>query len=266
MAEGTLSRQYGRSGSLSRRGLAKLRYHSPFLASLAILIGAWEFVGRTADLLILPPLSDIVAEFWQFIIDGTFVARGAVSLISYGLGMAASITVGTAAGFLMARYRKVEYALDMYVNAAMTAPMIAFVPLLIILFGLGYLPRVIAVVLFAMFPILINTFSGIRNVDRSLVEMGRSFGATEGQLFWQIRVPGAFPLIAAGLHLGAARGVKGVINGEVLIAVVGIGALVNQFGTAFSMDKLYAVIFFIVATAFILVRAVDMAVGRLVRH
>lgn len=249
-----------------RRWTGPLRYHAPFLISLLLLIITWEVAGRSADLLILPPLSDIAAEFWQFAVDGTFVERLAVSLLTYVLGMAASIVIGTALGFLMARNRHVEYALDVYVNAAMSAPMIAFVPLFIILFGLGYPTRVVTVAVFAVFPILVNTFSGIRSVDPGLVEMGRSFGATERQLLWRIRVPNAFPLIGAGLHLGAARGIKGLINGEVLIAVVGIGALVNQFGTAFSMDKLYAIIFFIVAMAFVMVRIVDLSASKLIRH
>jgi NitT/TauT family transport system permease protein len=143
--------------------------------------------------------------------------------------------------------------------------MVAFVPIFILLFGIGYPTRVLTVVIFAIFPIIVNTFAGIRNVDRSLVEMGKSFGARERQLFWQIRVPAAFPLLLAGIRLGTARGVKGLINGEVLVAVVGLGGLVNQYGTPFSMDRLWAIIFFLVALALVIVKLVEMGTRRVVR-
>ena len=94
--------------------------------------------------------------------------------------------------------------------------------------------------------------------------MARSFGATPQQMLWQVRIPNAFPYLLAGVRLGMARGVKGLINGEVLVTVVGLGGLVHQYGTAFTMDRLYAVIFFIVALALVLVRCVEWLSRRLV--
>jgi NitT/TauT family transport system permease protein len=237
----------------------------PLLISLLAIVVAWELAGRTADLTVLPPLSEIFAALWQFLIDGTILDSLGVSMITLALGMGLSIVIGILIGALMGRYRTVEYALDVYVNAAMAAPMVAFVPVFILVFGIGYPTRVLTVIIFAIFPIIVNTFTGIRNVDRSMVEMGRSFGASERQLFWRIRVPAAFPLLLAGIRLGTARGVKGLINGEVLVAVVGLGALVDRFGTPFSMERLYALIFFLVALALVLVRLVDWSSRRLVR-
>jgi NitT/TauT family transport system permease protein len=148
----------------------------------------------------------------------------------------------------------------------MSAPMIAFVPMFILLFGIGYETRVVTVIIFAIFPIIINTFVGVRSVDPSLIEMSKSFGANERQLFWQVRLPGAFPLMASGLRLGTSRGVKGVVNGEVLIAVVGLGGLVKQYGNAFSMDGLYAIVIYLVIFAMILLTVVDRTLHALVRH
>ncbi len=237
----------------------------PLLVSLLAIIVVWEGVGRMADLTVLPPLSEIFAALWQFLIDGTILDSLGVSMITLGLGMVLSIVLGVFIGAMMGRFRTVEYALDVYVNAAMAAPMVAFVPVFILVFGIGYPTRVLTVIIFAIFPVIVNTFAGIRNVDRSLVEMARSFGASEGQLFWRNRVPAAFPLLLAGVRLGTARGVKGLINGEVLVAVVGLGALVDRFGTPFSMERLYALIFFLVALALVLVRIVEWLSRRLVR-
>jgi len=238
----------------------------PFLLSLALVLAAWEIVGRTANLLVLPPMSEILSALWRFIVTGTLFEPLAISLTTLGLGMAISIILGVAIGAAMALIRPVEYALDVYVNAAMSAPMIAFVPIFILIFGLGYPTRIIAVIIFAIFPIIVNTFAALRNTDPSLVEMARSFGASRNQLFWQVRLPDSFRLMLAGIRLGTARGVKGLINGEVLIAVVGLGALVTTYGNAFSMDRLYAIIIFLIILALITVRLVDWIARSLVRH
>ena len=238
----------------------------PFAASLVLVLLLWEVAGRMADTLVLPPFSSVVSALWQFTIDGTLFEATAVSLGALALGMLISVIGGVVIGALMGRYRAVEYALGVYVDAAMSAPMIAFVPLFILLFGIGYPTRVITVIIFAIFPIIINTFAGVRSVDPSLVQMAKSFGANERQLFWQVRLPGAFPLMASGMRLGTSRGVKGVVNGEVLIAVVGLGGLVNQYGNAFSMDSLYAIIIYLVIAAMVLLFVVDRVLHRLIKH
>lgn len=241
------------------------RRHLPGLLSVLSGLLLWEIVGRSADLLFLPPVSQILVALWTFLADGTLFDSLLVSLVTLAGGMAISIVLGITTGALMARYAAVRDALDIYLNAAMAAPMIAFVPVLILLFGLGYPTRVLAVVLFAIFPIIVNTYAGIRNVDPVIVEMARSFGGRERQLFWKVRFPAALPLLRAGLRLGTSRGVKGLINGEVIIAVVGLGALVNQYGTAFTMDRLYAIILFLLVIAVVTVNLVDRVTRRLLR-
>jgi NitT/TauT family transport system permease protein len=243
-----------------------LKQGALFGLSLLVLIGVWELVGRLADTLVLPPFSAVVVEFWRLLSDGTLIQATAQSVGALALGMLLSIVIGVTVGALMGRYRAVQYALDVYVDAAMSAPMIAFVPLFILLFGIGYETRVITVIIFAIFPIIINTFVGVRMVEPSLIEMAKSFGANERQMFWQVRLPGAFPLMASGLRLGTSRGVKGVVNGEVLIAVVGLGGLVKQYGNAFSMDSLYAIVIYLVLVAMIILALVDRALHALVRH
>jgi NitT/TauT family transport system permease protein len=238
--------------------------HGPFILSFIGLIAIWEILGRTLDLLVLPPMSDIAAAWWGFVVDGTLFESLVVSLITLFAGMAIAIVIGIVVGGAMGMSRTVESALDVYVNGLMAAPMVAFVPLFILLFGLGYPTRIMTVIVFAIFPIIINAFAGLRNVDRPAVEMARSFGASKSQLMWQVRIPSAFPYLLAGIRLGTARGVKGLINGEVLVTVVGLGGLVSQYGTAFTMDRLYAVIFFIIAMAMVIVRLVDWLSRRLV--
>ena len=128
--------------------------------------------------------------------------------------------------------------------------MTAFVPLFILLFGLGIETRVIVVTLFAFFPIAVNTQAGMLAVDPELIQMARSFGASPLKVFFKVRLPMSYPHIQAGLRMGMARGVDGNVTGEVLIAAVGLGGLVTQYGRAFTTDRLFAVVAVIVIMSF----------------
>ena len=114
-------------------------------------------------------------------------------------------------------------------------------------------------------PVILNTFEGLRVIEPTLVDMGRSFGARGSEIYWHVRLPAALPFIRAGLHLCILRGVRGLVNGEVLISVVGIGGLLQTYGAAFAMPQLWAVIFTIVAFAFALLGVEHVLVGRFVK-
>ncbi|MFC0531643.1 ABC transporter permease [Phytohabitans kaempferiae] len=239
--------------------------HLPSIATLLGLAVVWEIAGHTLDYAYLPPLSDVFVRLWELVLDGTIPRELGASLTALAVGMLIAVVAGVLIGLLMGAFPLVRYTLDVYVDAVMVAPVVAFVPLFILLFGLGFQTRVATVVLFAICPIIVNTAAGVRSVDRNLVTMARSFQATPAQTFWQVQLPMAWGHVQAGLRLGVARGVDGVITGEVLIAVVGLGGLITRFGDAFSMDRLYAVVFVIVALVVLSTRLVDLAGRLLVR-
>jgi NitT/TauT family transport system permease protein len=157
----------------------------------------------------------------------------------------------------MGRFRAVEHFLDLYVNALMSAPTTAFVPVLILWFGLGVESRIAVVFLFAVFVIIINTMTGVKQVDSVLVEMARSFGAKEREIFFKIILPAALPAIMAGLRLGMGRAVKGMVTAEMLLTLTGIGAMIMQYGSAFATDALFAVILTVLLVALITMKAVQ---------
>lgn len=231
----------------------------PFLVSLVLLAGLWEAAGRALDFLFLPPLSQVGRMLWRLLLDGTIAAALADSLLALAGGMALAVAAGVGIGTLMALSAPVREALEVYIDAAMAAPMVAFVPVFILVFGLGYLTRVATVVIFAFFPIVVNTFTAMRRPQEDLLEMARAFGATPAQLFWRVRLPMAYPAIRAGVQVGMGRGVDGLITGEVLIAAAGLGGLVARFGNAFTMDRLWAVVFVIAALALLAARAAGAA-------
>jgi NitT/TauT family transport system permease protein len=233
--------------ALLTRSAATLRRNLPALATLLVLAAVWEVAGRLSNFLYLPPLSAVLSALAGLIADGTIARELAASLFALAVGMIIAILIGVAIGALMGIFPTARATLDVYVDAMMAAPTVAFVPLFILLFGLGFPTRVATVVLFAIFPLIINTQAGVRAVDEVLVEMGRSFGARRAQMFRELRLPMAYPHLHAGLRMGVARGVDGMMTGEVLIAAVGLGGLLGRFGNAFTMDKLYAVILVLLA-------------------
>ncbi|MCR6670160.1 ABC transporter permease [Devosia ginsengisoli] len=132
--------------------------------------------------------------------------------------------------------------LDPFFNALMATPRVAFIPLIIVLLGLGFWAKITVVALGAVMPILINTYAGVRNGDAELVEMARSAGARPGQVFSKILLPGAAPFIMVGLRLGATIGLINTVVAELYTAVQGLGGLLAIYGNTFRMAPYFVVV------------------------
>jgi NitT/TauT family transport system permease protein len=128
---------------------------------------------------------------------------------------------------------------------------------------LGVESRIAVVFLFAVFVIVINTMTGVKQVDNVLVEMARSFGAKEREVFFKIMLPAALPAIMAGIRLGMGRAVKGMVTAEMLLTLTGVGGMIMQYGSSFATDALFAVILTILIVAMITMRLVQTVDHRL---
>jgi NitT/TauT family transport system permease protein len=224
------------------------------ILSLAVL---WEVAGRTLDSALIPPLSQIGAAWWKLLSSGKLLSNLTTSLTTLAAGFVLAVLIGIVVGVLMGRFRAVEHFLDLYVNALMSAPTTAFVPVLILWFGLGVQSRIAVVFLFAVFVIIINTMTGVKQVDRVFVEMARSFGAREKEVFFKIILPAAMPAIMAGVRIGMGRAVKGMVTAEMLLTLTGIGGMIMQYGSSFATDSLFAVILTILMVAMITMKVVQ---------
>jgi NitT/TauT family transport system permease protein len=213
------------------------------LEVLALIGGAaiWEGLGWGLGLQWLPPFSKVMEALAQFVQSGAIVANVGSSLRGLIIGFGLSLIMGLLVGGLMGRYRSVEKALDVYVHALFVCPSIVFAPIFFAIFGLSDASRIAIIVVYAMFVIVINTATAIRTVEPSLVEMARAFGCREHQIFARILLPASLPLVFAGIRLGMGRAVKGMINGEMLIAFVGLGALAQKYGAQFDAAKVFAI-------------------------
>ena len=232
----------GGSGISFPAGL-KRSFCNNVLELLALAAGAtlWEVAGWALKLQWLPPFSKVLTELIAFVQNGAIAANIGASLQGLVIGFTLSLVLGVVIGALMGRYRLIEKALDVYVHALFICPSIIFAPIFFAIFGLSDAARIAIIVVYSMFVIVINTATAVRTVDPSLVEMARSFGCREREIFMRILLPASLPLVFAGIRLGIGRAVKGMINGEMLIAFVGLGALAQRYGSQFDAAKVFAI-------------------------
>lgn len=228
----------------------------PIFFSLVAWCIIWELIGRAKFSTIVPPFSGVIAAGLTILPTPKFSAAVAISLRSFALGMALALLVGIPLGVLMARVTSVGKLLGLWVNIFISAPISALVPILMAVIGIGESTVVVTVFLFAVFVIVIDTQVGIKQADRSLVEMARCFGATRRQLYSKILFLSALPEILAGVRLGVIRGVKGVVIGQLLIAIIGVGELFELYSQHFLMEEFWALVIIVFTFAFAVSEAV----------
>jgi NitT/TauT family transport system permease protein len=226
------------------------------LAALAGLVIGWELLGRLEISMFIPPLSRVVAVWWQLLGDGTLPRAASSSLLSLVKGFVPAAVLGVVVGLAMGRFALVRHVLEGWVNALMSAPLSALVPILMILFGLGETTVILSVFLFAVWIIALDTQAGVANMQRSLEEMALSYGATSAQLYSKIIFWAALPEILAGIRIGFIRGVKGVVIGQLLVSIIGYGELFELYSRNFLLAEFWALTVLLFAFAMVVAEAV----------
>ena len=208
---------------------------------VSVLVGlvAWEIYGRAIHTVIFAYPTQIGRAFVQLARTGElwFYLQGSLVVLALGLGLA--IAIGIPLGIIMGRRATIEYALEPYINALYSTPTVALIPLIVLWAGFQVKAKVILVFLFCVFPILINTYQGVKNTDARLLEVARSFSAGEWSMWRDLRVPSAAPYILAGIRLGIGRGLVGMIVAEFYTAITGLGYMIVQYANNFRTDRLF---------------------------
>jgi ABC-type nitrate/sulfonate/bicarbonate transport system permease component len=215
------------------------------VASVIVVLALWEIFGRQVNPLFLSYPSAITRAFFQLLSAGEIQRQALGSLWVFSAGLSMALVFGIALGLLMGRYRLAEYLLDPYVYALDATPRVALIPLLLLWFGLGTTAKIAVVFLSGLFPVLMNTFSGVRTVSAHLVDVGRAYGASEGQLFGKVILPAALPFLMAGIRLALGRALIGIITAEMFTAVTGMGALLVRYSSALATDKFFVPVIFL---------------------
>ena len=216
---------------------------------LSVLIGlvAWEIYGRILHTPIFTYPSAIAKAFADTVVKGELWFFLKSSLVVLTLGLALAIAIGIPAGILMARRALVEHAIDPYVNALYATPLVAVIPLIVLWLGFQTKAKVVLVFLFCVFPILINTYQGVKSTDARLVEVARSFCSREPALWRDVILPSSTPFIIAGIRLAIGRGLVGMVVSEFYTTITGLGYMIVQYANTFKTDRLFVPIVVLMA-------------------
>ncbi len=228
----------------------------PMATSLLAWALIWELVGRLGLVQLLPPLTAVLGAMGDVVLTGTFARAALDTLLAFVAGMAIAIAAGVPLGVAMGRSKVADDFLGLWVNLFLSAPLTALVPVIMILFGFGQTTIIVTVVMFAIWIIVLDTRAGVRNASPSLVEMARSFGATPVQLYGKVLLLSALPEILTGIRLGVIRGVKGVVIGQLLVSIVGLGELFELYSRSFLLEPFWALTLILFAFAIVLAEGV----------
>jgi ABC-type nitrate/sulfonate/bicarbonate transport system permease component len=240
---------------ISRRPVRTRRYEPTLIGggSVLLFLIVWQAAAsaRVVPPLFLPGPLDIVDAFVVLFAQGQIWNDIWVSgqELVYGYGLA--VLIGLPLGLLMGWYRRLNYALDPFINFFYSTPRVALLPLLILWFGIGIWSKIAVVFLGSFFPIVINTIAGVRNLDAGLIKTSRSFGATDAQIFRTLALPGSVPFILAGLRLAVGHALIGMVVGELVAAQAGVGLMMAKAGATFQTSKVFAGLIIVAGTGII---------------
>ena len=225
-------------------------YRLPGMSSLIIWGLLWEVIGQAGLTFFIPPLSEVIATLFKVIQTTAFQKALYETAYAFIAGVLCATFIGIPVGILMGKSRLLDELLLPWVNVFLSAPLTALVPVLMVLFGFGMKAIIITTTLFAIWIIILNSRAGVKQINRSLVEMAHSFGASPWDAFSKIYFWAALPEILGGVRIGVIRAVKGVIIGQLLISIVGFGALFELYSANFLMGHFWAVLIVLFALAF----------------
>jgi NitT/TauT family transport system permease protein len=206
---------------------------------LILILAVWELLGPLVSPILFSYPSKIAVAFYELTVSGElpYYAFESLQILFYGLFFA--IVVGVPLAVVMARVKPIDWALELPINALYSTPMVALVPLLVLWFGIYMQAKIIVVFLFAVFPILINTYQGVRECDKNMLEVARSFRSPEWRTWQDVLLPFALPYIAAGVRLAIGRGLVGMVIAEFYTTISGLGFMITRYAHIFETDKTF---------------------------
>jgi NitT/TauT family transport system permease protein len=239
-------------------------------ASFIVLLLIWQFVPYFVPLkagtrLFFTVPSQIAGTLWQMIVSGSLWGPLGVSATAFAIGLALAIVVGLPLGILIGRSSLLNAMFDPFITAFNATPRLVFLPLLMLWFGIGLWSKVAVVFLGALFPLLINTYEGVRNADKLLINVVRSFGAKEWDIARLVVVPNALPFIVVGLRLAIGRAVLGVVVSEFFGSQEGLGVVMVRAASGFKVDVVFAGLIVFAGLSLVMTGLVKLVEHRLTR-
>lgn len=233
--------------------------------NLTVFFCLWELFARSGAVnpLFLPSASSMFSSLWEglttsappgAVISGSIRDHLLYSLTNLGAGLLIACVVGIPAGLLMGGNKYIERILSPYVWALASLPRIALVPLFILFLGFTEKMQITIIVLSAVFPIIINSWAGVKTTEKSLLSAAKVFGASRRELYVKVVLPYTLPFIIAGIQQGIGRGLVGVVIAEIFGGSHGLGYLINRAADTFNSSLMYAVLFLLVVVSLSLIQ------------
>ena len=249
-------------------GRAVAGVSSPWLlrvGSILFVLGLWEWAGRVPVNIAFPTCSETLVAFWEMLVDGTFAEAYAETAGPLIVGVLLTAVGGVFAGLVMGLSPRAEWlGLPVFI-VLQASPSAAIVPLITFIYGIGFTAKVFAVVLLSAPVIVLNSYRGIANTPRSLLEMSNAFLASRWQRIWKVVIPAGSGVIFAGLRLGLAQGFTGAVLAELIITPTGIGDLITYNRSVADYPAMFAAILSIILVASVSVTLLQNLERRLFR-
>jgi ABC-type nitrate/sulfonate/bicarbonate transport system permease component len=231
--------------------------------SLLITLVLWEWYGRNTNPILFTYPTAIAGATVDMMADGTLLKALGQSMQVLAIGFALGTLIGVALGLLAGRSVVAAALLDIPVAALYATPMVALVPILVLWFGFGPLAKVVVVLLFTVFPVLINTMRGVREVDPRLVEVAHAFCSSEYRLWIDLVLPSALPFIMTGIRLAIGRALIAVVIAEFYTAISGLGYLIVSNAHAFQTARVFVPVAVLMMLGVVTTGLLEMAEARL---
>jgi sulfonate transport system permease protein len=208
-------------------------------SSLTVVLTIWQVFGGMIDPVLFTTPLEIYKAAVGMIASGELWTYLWPSLVVLAIGLTLAAIFGVTIGLLLARFWVLDVALGVYITFLYSIPSVALVPLIVLWAGFETTAKVVILFLFAFFPMAINTYQGVRNVDPKLLEVGRAFRCSERQLWANIVLPAALPFIVTGLRLAVGRGLIGMVLADLYTAISGIGYLIVRTAATYQVNKMF---------------------------
>jgi NitT/TauT family transport system permease protein len=235
------------------------------LTAVVVLLAAWQIYGGSINPILLSDPTAVAGAFVDMIKDGSLPHALAASLVVLGLGLVSGAVVGVIVGLAAGRSETLAALIELPVNALYATPTVALIPVIVLWFGFQVTSKTIVVFLFVVFPVLINTMRGVREVDPDLIEVARSFCSSERRMWADLILPSVLPYVVTGLRLAIGRALIGVIVAEFYTSLSGLGDLIETSANNFETARMFVPIVVVALLGVVLTALLEWAESRLVK-
>jgi ABC-type nitrate/sulfonate/bicarbonate transport system permease component len=236
------------------------------LVSVFAALALWQWYGNQPNTFAVAPPTEVAEALRDGFTDGDFLAALKGTLTTFFAGYVISAVLGVLIGFFIATTSWGRNAVEPLVDALYATPMSLLIPVIGIYTGLGFSGRLVFVVFWSIFEIIVNTAAGVRATPPERIELARSFSARRWVVYRRVVFPSALPLVAAGLRLGVGRALRGAVTAELLLAAANLGRLSLFAQSTFQIPTLLAVIVLVMLVGLVLMKLAALVEHRVLRY